>query len=664
MRQKLLPATATVGLLLSLVLSCPAFSEEEKIFEGDVGGTAVIENVNGSKAKLHEYSDTRSGFYGEANAFYDSPTQFFRFHALDMGYDTQHYRLEGGPYGIFKGYIDYNETIHNITTDAKTFYSGVGSGLLLGVANPNPEAWTSTFDYYTKRKKFNAGFEFKMAKPFFFNVDYLHEEKEGVKPTGASVTSPGGIALELPEPVDYRTNWLKLDGGYAKNPLFISFSYVYSDFRNVMQDLYFTNPAGTLLDPKSLAPDSLLHKFGFQGNLKLPFNSKFAVNIHDSTTKSDTSSFTAFDGKINTRSYDIALTTSPFRFLDGKVYYKYYDRDNKSSVATDPTFTFFSYTTKAFGIDADFRLPLQLKLDVGYKHLKTERTVENETDPSAILPYNTDNVYSATLRWAGLSFVSARMAYEKLDRSADYRTIESDLLLNKKFAYAAQDRNTFKTVVDIFPMDTLNFSLEYSYKKATYNEIIYGVTDDTRNGFNFTADYSLKKIARFYGYFDYETIVMNQEMIRPSVSQWDAKQEEKTYGYGIRADVYAIPKKLTLVFQGDYLRANGSDDYTFYNNAIWSSIGVPIGSPVNVPNWDDYQKYSLSFKALYNFTEALSVKAGYAYERYIYSDGQLNNYNYIPNSGTGSSGAYLTGAYSRPVYSANIVFVGLTYRFK
>ncbi len=57
------------------------------------------------------------------------------------------------------------------------------------------------------------------------------------------------------------------------------------------------------------------------------------------------------------------------------------------------------------------------------------------------------------------------------------------------------------------------------------------------------------------------------------------------------------------------------------------------------------------------------VRAGYAYERYVFSDAQYNYYQYYNGTASGM-GAILTGANPNPSYSANIVFAGLTYKFK
>lgn len=669
MKRLLFIVAAAYGLIASLT-PCPSVFAQEQGLAGTVDALGKTYNVNGSKAKFHEYSDNvPGGVFGTVDLTNDSPDWFAWFLATDPGYDTQHYRFETGPYGIFKYWFDYNETVHNITSGAKTFYQGAGSDTLTGTPNTNPSTWTNTFDYYTKRKKVDTGLKFDMARPFFFDVSYTHEKKEGVKPTGVSTGSSGAASLELPEPIDYTVKGVKVEGGYSMNPFFLSFSYFYSEFGNGSQDLNFTVPAGWAPGPLSLPPDNKFHKLALKGTAKLPLNSKFSMSLGDARTTSDTSAFSNFDGKVDTRNYDFMVTSTPLRFMEGKLYYKYYERDNRSTGQTIVGTTLTStnplyYKTDTYGAELGFRLPAKFYLNSGYKHVETGRRLQNETDPALSLPYNTDNLFFADLKWTGLDYLSARVGYEGLGRGADYRTPASESVLNRKFAYAAQNRDTLKAVVDLSPTDALNLGIEYRYKRTNYNDTAFGFTDDTRDAFSLNADYALRKTARLFAYFDYEKAILNERAI-VGASPWTSKQGEKTYGYGIRADVYAIPKKLTLVLQYDYLRANGSNDFTFYDSAIWSVIGVPSGLPVNIAAWDDYQKYSLRFTAVYNWSDSLAMRAGYAYERYNYSDAQLNSYQYYasPTSSGGSEG-YLTGAYANPSYSANIVFIALAYQFR
>ncbi len=87
---------------------------------------------------------------------------------------------------------------------------------------------------------------------------------------------------------------------------------------------------------------------------------------------------------------------------------------------------------------------------------------------------------------------------------------------------------------------------------------------------------------------------------------------------------------------------------------------------VDIGRWDDYTLYSFSIRAVYNFTKSLTAMIGYAYERFWYSDAQLDNYQFVNPPGgpvTGTNGAYLTGAYKGQTYKANLVFGGMTYRF-
>jgi MtrB/PioB family decaheme-associated outer membrane protein len=677
---KLVIIIAAFGLTLSLTPFSPVYTADET-FEATVGATGVYSNVNGSQAKYHEYTDSStSHLYGKTEARYDSPSYFLNFKALNPGYDTQSYRMEGGSYGQFKLWFNYNEIIHNITDDARTFFSGAGSSILAGSAGTSSNTWTGIFDYSTKRKQFGAGGALSIAKPFFFNVDYLNEKKEGIRPTGSEST----VALELPAVVNYTTNGLTLEGGYAKGPYFLSVAYIYSDFTNHDQDLFFTSPTGGIPSRGSffsLPADSTMHKVAAKGSALLPMNSKLNLSFGTAETKSNTDSFSNFSGKVDTTNFDAGITTKPLRYLEGKAYYKYYDRDNKSTgilatgIEAGTPANRLSYQTNTYGAELGTWLPAKLFLNGGYKHVVTDRRFNDEIDPvrppAEVLPDNTDNIYFAELKWSGIDIATFRLGYEFLGRSADFRTVESQALPQRSFSYAAQNRTTYKAAVDLSPFDALNLSLEYDYMRAHYNDTLFGATGSKTQAFSFNGDYLLKNMVRFSGYFDASKATFDQleATTGATASQWSSTLEQLTYGYGVKAEVYAIPNKLTLSFSGDYLRNNGSDDLTFLGdiNNYLAVFQLPAGGynlPVSSPNVDSYQKYTLKFIASYNCSEALTIKAGYVYDRYIYSDAQLNDYRLMLNNLATSSNAYLTGAYANPPYSVNTVFLGFTYRFK
>jgi len=504
-------------------------------------------------------------------------------------------------------------------------------------------------------------------RPFFFDVSFQREEKEGIKPTGAAETSPGGIAFELPEPVDYVTNNLNVQTGYSQKPLLLALSYFYSGFNN--SDTALNLPAN-FNAPRafSLPPDNTYHKGAFKGAVNLPLNSRFSTNMGLARGRSDTSILSLissdYSGKVDTQNYDFALTSNPLRFLDAKVYYKYYERDNKSDDPAGIVDLFLDYNISTYGGELGFRLPAHLYLNGGYKYVKTKRDKEGETDPEEILPYDTDNIYYVDLRWTGLDFLGARIGYEKFDRDANYRTPESEENLAKRYYYASQNRDTFKASVDVFPLESLNLGFEYRYKEIDYSDTTYGLRSDKRHEIEISADYTIGKIAKVYGYGDYGWIKFGQMQRNNTGLPWEADQKDRTWGYGIGTEVYVIPQKLTLTFQHDYLKSNGNVDFTLLDAALFGASGIAGANNdiVDIMNWDDYTLYCFKIKTVYNFTKSLAASLGYAYERFKYSDAQLDNYLFVPAT-AGTNGAYLTGAYKDQSYKANLVFGGVTYTF-
>jgi MtrB/PioB family decaheme-associated outer membrane protein len=691
-------------MLQSLATFSTALSEEVKL-EGEVGAKGVYAGVTGEeggRAKFTEYRDLQQGVsvFGDVGLGLDSERYFLKFRATDMGYDTQSYRLDGGMWGKFKFDLFYDEIPHNLTFDARTFFFEAGHHALVGTPNTNFSAW-NTFDYSIDRKQYGGGFKLPLLKPFYFDVSFQREDRDGIKPAGTAPGSPGGIVLEIPEPVDYTTNNLKLEGGYAKNPFFLSAGFIYSDFDDHNDKLTFTHPVAPFpVDTLTLPPDNKYYKGYFKGAVKLPLNSKFNVNAGYSTAKSDTSllnsfvdtgtinpitlSKLSFDGKINTKNYSFVLTSNPLRILDGKIFYSFYKRENRNDVVFQNEITLgtiefnkpFDYKKNAAGIDLGLKLPENFYLSGGYKYIKTDRRLQgiepteitDTTEAEQIPPNTKDNIYSADLRWTGLDFLVFKAGYERLDRNADFPT--PFVPVNRRSVYSSFDRDTFRTSVDLYPVENLNVGFGYLYKITDYAEI-FGLKNDKRHEFESSADYLIGKIAKLYGFFNLEWIKFIQSVQNPSpLNAFSEDTKERTYGFGIGTEVYAIPQKLTFICQFDYEKSNGNVDFTL-NPSTFAGAGLGPATGANndnidITNLDDYTKYAFKFKAAYHFTKSVIVSAGYVYERFKYNDVQLDNYQFVnPAVGpvAGGNAGYLTGAYKDQSYKAHLIFGGVTYKF-
>lgn len=692
-------------IVLSLFPLSNAIAEENKL-EGSITATGVLRHINGdgNEAKFNEYRDIRDGVYGRIRLNYDTDKFFGNFKADDTAYETQYYRLEGGMWGNFKAHIYFDEIPHNFTFDARSFYNGIGSDhLTYSTLNPDSSTWNE-FDYSTKRKNLGGGLQLDLLKPFFFDFSASREKKEGKYPIGVSLLSPGGADLEqIPMPIDYSTTNLKLEGGYAKNPLFLSLSWFYSQFENENNKLYFRNPSAaagvTTPDIFTLPPDNDYFKLAFKGAVKLPMNSKFSTNLAFSRARSNadlvsyyisntgtvaplTLSDPTFRGKVDTQNYDFVLNSNPISFLDGKVFYKHYRISNKSDEITtiDPGPPLatqvnepFDYKKETVGAELGFILPAKFYLTTAYNYVKTKR--EGRED----IPENKDNTYKVDLRWNGLDSMVARVGYERLNRAADFEgaTDPNDIeFWVRRFDAAAQNRDTYKASLDIAPIENLNLGIGYKHKKIDYKDTVLGITGRKGDEFDINGDYTIGRFVKLFGYFAYERIKIDQSQRQfnppppanaadpttaPTATNfdWDAKQKDEEYDYGLGAEIYVIPQKLTLVLQNDYVKSNGLVDYTIFGPLV----GGQTQDNIDIHNWDDYRLESYLVKVLYNATKHLAITVGYAYEKFKYSDAQFEGYRYLVGTFPSGTSAALSGAYSNPSYSTHLFFGGVTYKF-
>lgn len=702
-REKMKKAYIPAAAMLSLLLPMTVCAEEAKI-GGEIELTAKFVDVNGSKAKFQEYRDLDDGIYGALKLWQESDNFFFRFEAGNVSHDDQSYRFDGGSRGKYKFNVYHNEIPHNVTFDARTPFSGAGTDhLVYGGAtplnNPDPDDW-NTFDYQVSRRQQGGGLRFSMLKPFYLDVSYDREEREGIKPAGTSWNlAPGGgnrRVLEMPEPVDYVTDSLKTEIGYALNPLFAAVSYQYSTFNNHKEWLYYMHPNSGNEEGFSLAPDHDYYKVAFKGKVRLPMKTALSLGAGRGVTEGSTVlrqqyldddgdivavglSDPIFDGKLVTTNYDVVLTSSPIALLDARLFYKFYEKDNKSdeiTVAAGIPYHnhLFGYEKKSYGAEVGFRLPQRITLTPSYQYVKTER---HRGD----LPESKDKIYGLKAKWAGLDFLTVNAGYERLDRDATWElltlvtgtqaTADAIEPFIRRYDAAPQERDTFNFGLDIYPVDNLSIGLGYRYVKTDYTDTVLGLRDEKSNMYDVTADYTVGSLT-LAGYFTYEKTEDFQFQRRitsaanadPSLGfnaannyNWSIANEFKNYDYGVSAQVVVVPDKWRVMAQYDHVRSDGLGDFTLYDGAI---IAGYDNDTLDFQNWDDYKKNSFQVKAIYDVNKNLSTTVGFAYEKYRYNDATLDDYDYriAPTNQD-----YLSGAYAAPSYEANVVFCTMKYRF-
>jgi MtrB/PioB family decaheme-associated outer membrane protein len=708
-----------LAIALVLLSSVGAFPDEgtnQGTWEGEIGATGVVDNVNGSKAKFSEYRDETKGgnIYGDVRLGYDSDNYWMKFSATDIGYKTQNYTLDGGAYGKFTYDLFYNQIIHNITTGALTPYSGLGSNVLYNgtgtawtaahPASTNPANW-NTFDYSISRNQYGGSFKLDMPKPFYINLGISREDRTGLMPFS------NGNDVEIPAPVDYESTTYMGEIGYQAKPVFAALNYAYSTFTNQNQVLSVASTTGSTAALMSLPPDNSVYRLGFKGSLMLPLNSRLNVSLANSherstfdlspliTSSTGFLSSTQFTGRKEIQNYSFSLTSTPVSFLNAKLFYQYYDSANKSENIIQGTgasafaIPLFGYKKDNYGVNLGFKLPEQFYLATAYSYLDTNR--ENRPD----IPSTKDNVYSAELRWNGLDFVTPKIGYERLERLASYgppyalsgAVSTANIPFFTMFDAAKQTRNTYKVAVDASPLDDLNLGLAYKFKKSDYPEDTLGVQNAKTNEFEVYGDYLIGGIVRINAYFDLQdteenllsyvygtTTPTTVSSVSSTQYVWNGKQKDDTDEYGVGVDFYVVPKKVTLRVEYDYVNSDGSEDFSFFYpgvvgvtphgggyqggvNTNSNSLTAPVGDPNLNGDVDSYHKSALTFKATYVVSKNFLLAAGASFESYKYNDYGLENPNYQYFSSL--TGSYLTGAYANPSYNASVVFITAAYKF-
>src|SRR5574341_156301 len=121
------------ALFAAALLLCPTWShaQEDANISGVIGGTYRFVTNERQSAKFQEYRDLRDGVTADLRLLYQQKNGYFLGAEGDnIGLDDQRYSLTGGRYGSFKYELGYDQTPHRFAFDAKTLYSGVGTGRL------------------------------------------------------------------------------------------------------------------------------------------------------------------------------------------------------------------------------------------------------------------------------------------------------------------------------------------------------------------------------------------------------------------------------------------------------------------------------------------------------------------------------------------------------
>ena len=463
-------------------------AEEETTLSGEASITASALNNIDDSSKFKEYRDFNP-VAGDATIDFGKGSYYLEFRAKDIAEDDQNYKFRMGRYGKYKIELIHDAIPHRFANDAKLIYSGKGTGTLTvddtmqstlaGLTTSTTPTQlaeltnyvnsASTTDLELTRRNTKVNVDVTAFYPFKLRVEVGKEIREGERPFG---TTFGGFSniVEIPEPIDYETDQLKVSAEYIKDSFYLNANYYLSTFHNNIDTLTVDNPlraegndanaAGSGSKARfDLYPDNRYQNASLTGSVYLPLKSRLAATaswgkmeqddsfipftVNTATTNTTVGecaspSTTAclpkssLDGGVNTTLYNALLTSRPLNFMNLKAKYRYYDYDNKTESITFPGYVRYDgawqatlgdataienlptgYKKTTAGIDLGFDVATATTLTLGYTNDRTERTHREVKDQK-------DNIYKASLDTMPFEWLDLRTSYEKSKRDGDY----------------------------------------------------------------------------------------------------------------------------------------------------------------------------------------------------------------------------------------------------
>jgi MtrB/PioB family decaheme-associated outer membrane protein len=371
--------------------------------------------LNGERSsKFEEHRRVRDGFLFRrfsVTANPESSPYFLNLKGRGPSETDQQYVLDIGKYGRFRTTVEWTALPSLYSTGSKSLFGSSAKGVLtipdavqtqlqsaadaeLPGLVQNLLAETPFTTLGGKRQTFRFEQKFSITDKWSLRFKAVDQKRFGTRRLGNGsyerIGTPNGdtfrvLQVELPEPVDYRTDTFTLGTSYVEKKWGANFDYTYSQFRNNISTLIFDNPfratdaqanpgggtgrlryASTAYD---LAPDSDSHSLMFCGFIDLPHNSRVAsalgwsfwrqndaflpftqntaivaANLPSGVKPTDLEALPALslNGEVDTFTQDHLFTSWLTGSLAVNLHYLYYDYDNSTPVLEFPGYAAYN----------------------------------------------------------------------------------------------------------------------------------------------------------------------------------------------------------------------------------------------------------------------------------------------------------------------------------
>lgn len=488
-------------------------------------------------SNYNEYRDLRDGFF----------VRRFRFNMGDLSgskyfvdlqsdksiYRDQSYLATFGKWSGFKIQFRYDEIPHLYSNTTRTLYTQTGRGVLtiplltrnslqaLGSSNLLPSTIQTqlvpSMNFFVPGIERRAGtglFTWAITPDWDVKASFSREHQSGSRPLGLILNSSpsasltAGYGAEVPEPINYFTNNVRVMTEYARERFGIQVGYLGSYFQNHTGVLLFDNPfrttdclsdcgtgqtAGPAQGRVDLYPDNHANYLNFAGSFRLAKGLTLLASINAGWLRQDdafvpytsntllealTAALPAasLNGQKHTLAMNYKLVEKLGKKFEIKAGYRQYDYDNNTPIHTfvpvqgdiAPVTAWteqenkpFGYNRKNIEVTGTWYFAKKSSFKVGYEGEimdRSHRDVEHATENGFVAAV--DSTLHKNL-WLRASYRhSVRNPETYLDENAEEISggITEDQVFNRRFDEAARTRNRGELQVGYDLTDRLSVS--------------------------------------------------------------------------------------------------------------------------------------------------------------------------------------------------------------